>query len=311
MVEKTIAAVFCSTNTILSVGSDLKVSFWHTAEAKEGSRFISQSLLDTSDLQVKNCVLSPNGQLIAIHQGSKLMLYTFTKFSLVETRTVFTEEFGDTISSMTFSGDSASLLYCIGVWQSFTRGVVWDVVGKLMSSSVKSQALIAVECCCISSGKQEIMLCGKYQIEIWKYGERSCHLLTTIRVEKMYHSLRFSQCIVSSDDQLLVCCIANTILVYRRSALDINSSKRVLLGHLGKIEFCRFLKENRYLISYGIDGMVFLWDTIEFKAVGFERIPLDTVACMAVSPDEEEVVCYSYTNLICVVKLCELKSPSH
>ena len=311
VVEKTIAAVFCSTNTILTVGSDLKVSFWHTAEAKEGSRFISQSLLDTSDLQVKNCVLSPNGQLIAIHQGSKLMLYTFTNFSLVETRTVFTEEFGDTISSMTFSGDSASLLYCIGVWQSFTRGVVWDVVGKLMSSSVKSQALIAVECCCISSGKQEIMLCGKYQIEIWKYGERSCHLLTTIRVEKMYHSLRFSQCIVSSDNQLLVCCIANTILVYRRSALDINSSKRVLLGHLGKIEFCRFLKENRYLISYGIDGMVFLWDTIEFKAVGFERIPLDTVACMAVSPDEEEVVCYSYTNLICVVKLCELKSPSH
>ena len=311
VVEKTIAAVFCSTNTILTVGSDLKVSFWHTAEAKEGSRFISQSLLDTSDLQVKNCVLSPNGQLIAIHQGSKLMLYTFTNFSLVETRTVFTEEFGDTILSMTFSGDSASLLYCIGVWQSFTRGVVWDVVGKLMSSSVKSQALIAVECCCISSGKQEIMLCGKYQIEIWKYGERSCHLLTTIRVEKMYHSLRFSQCIVSSDNQLLVCCIANTILVYRRSALDINSSKRVLLGHLGKIEFCRFLKENRYLISYGIDGMVFLWDTIEFKAVGFERIPLDTVACMAVSPDEEEVVCYSYTNLICVVKLCELKSPSH
>ena len=311
VVEKTIAAVFCSTNTILTVGSDLKVSFWHTAEAKEGSRFISQSLLDTSDLQVKNCVLSPNGQLIAIHQGSKLMLYTFTDFSLVETRTVFTEEFGYTISSLAFSGDSASLLYCIRVWQSFMRGDVWDVVGKLVSSSVKSQAFVVVECCCISSGKQEIMLCGKYQIEIWKYGERSCHLLTTLHVEEMYHSVRFSQCIVSSDDQLLVCCMANTILVYRRNALNINSSKRVLLGHLGKIEFCRFLKENRYLISYGIDGMVFLWDTIEFKAVGFERIPLDTVACMAVSPDEEEVVCYSYTNLICVVKLCELKSPSH
>ena len=309
VVEKTIAAVFCSTNTVLSVSSDLKVSFWQTAEPKDGSSFISQSLHDTSGLQVKNCALSPNGQLVAIHQGSELMLYTFTDFSLVETRTVFTEEFGYTISSLSFSGDSASLLYCFRVWQSFTRGDVWDVVGKLVSSSLKSQALV-VECCCISSGKQEIMLCGKYQIEIWKYGERSCHLLTTIRVEKMYHSLRFSQCIVSSDNQLLVCCIANTILVYRRSALDINSSKRVLLGHLGKIEFCRFLKENRYLISYGIDGMVFLWDIIEFKAVGFARIPLDTV-CMAVSPDEEKAVCYSSTDLICVVKLCELKSPSH
>ena len=309
VVKKTIAAVFCSTNTVLSVSSDLKVSFWQTAEPKYGSSFISQSLHDTPGLQVKNCALSPNGQLVAIHQGSKLMLYTFTDFSLVETRTVFTEEFGYTISSLSFSGDSASLLYCFRVWQSFTRGDVWDVVGKLVSSSLKSQALVVVECCCISSGKQEIMLCGKYQIEIWKYGERSCHLLTTIRVEEMYHSLRFSQCIVSSDDQLLVCCIANTILVYRRRALDINSSKRVLLGHLGKIEFCRFLKENRYLISYGIDGMVFLWDIIEFKAVGFARIPLDTV-CMAVSPDEEKAVCYS-TDLICVVKLCELKSPSH
>ena len=310
-VEKAITAVFCSTNTVLSVGSDLKVSFWQTAEAKDSSSFISQSLHDTSDIQVKDCALSPNGQLIAIHQGSKLVLYTFTDFSLVETRTVFTEEFGDTISSLTFSGDGTSLLFCIQAWQSFTRGDVWDVVGKFVSSSVKSQALVAVECCCISSGKQEIMLCGKYQIEIWKYGERSYHLSTTIRVEEMYHSVTFSQCIVSSDDQLLVCCIANTILVYRRSASDIISSKRVLLGHLGKIEFCRFLKENRYLISYSIDSMVFLWDTIEFKAVGFARIPLDTIACMAVSPDEEKVVCYSSTNLICVVKLCELKSPSH
>ena len=308
VVEKTIAAVFCSTNTVLSVSSDLKVSFWQTAEPKDGFSFISQSLHDTSGLQVKNCALSPNGQLVAIHQGSELMLYTFTDFSLVETRTVFTEEFGYTISSLSFSGDSASLLYCFRVWQSFTRGDVWDVVGKLVSSSLKSQALV-VECCCISSGKQEIMLCGKYQIEIWEYSERSCHLLTTLHIEKMDHSVWFSQCIVSSDDQLLVCCIANTILVYRRNALDINSSKRVLLGHLGKIEFCRFLKENRYLISYGIDGMVFLWDIIEFKAVGFARIPLDTV-CMAVSPDEEKAVCYS-TDLICVVKLCELKSPSH
>ena len=310
VVEKTIAAVFCSTNTVLSVSSDLKVSFWQTAEPKDGSSFISQSLHDTSGLQVKNCALSPNGQLVAIHQGSKLMLYTFTDFSLVETRTVFTEEFGYTISSLSFSGDSASLLYCFRVWQSFTRGDVWDVVGKLVSSSLKSQALVVVECCCISSGKQEIMLCSRYQIEIWEYSERSCHLLTTLHIEKMDPSVCISQCIVSSDDQLLVCCIANTILVYRRNALDINSSKRVLLGHLGKIEFCRFLKENRYLISYGIDGMVFLWDIIEFKAVGFARIPLDTV-CMAVSPDEEKAVCYSSTDLICVVKLCELKSPSH
>ena len=234
------------------------------------------------------------------------MLYTVTDFSLVETCIVFTEEFGYTISSLTFSVESDSLLYCIRDWQSFTRGDVWDVLRKCVSGSVKSPALVVVECCCISSEKQEIVLCGNYQIEIWKYCERSCHLLAALHIEEMYNSVRFSRCIVSSDDQLLVCCIANTILVYSQNALDINSSKRVLLGHLGKIEFCRFLKENRYLISYGIDGMVFLWDAIKFKAVGFARIPQDTV-CMAVSPDEEKAVCYTSTNLICLVKLCKQK----
>ncbi|XP_022802705.1 uncharacterized protein LOC111340175 [Stylophora pistillata] len=310
VVEKAIAAAFCSANTVLAVGSDLMVSFWKTAEVKDGLSFICKSLLDTSDSQVKNCALSPDGRHIAIHHRNKLMLYTFTDFRRKKTCKVFTEEFGYTISSFTFSGDSASLLFCIQDSQSFTRGDVWDIVGQFISGSVKSQKLVVVECCCLSSGKQEVILCGKYLIEIWKYGESSCHLSTTLHVEEMYHSLRFSQCIVSSDNQLLICCIANMILVYRRNVSDVNFSKRVLQGHLGKIEFCRFLKENRYLISYGIDGMVFFWDTIECKAIGFKKIPLDTVVCMALSPDEEKIVCYSSTNLICIVKLCELKSPS-
>ncbi|XP_022798969.1 uncharacterized protein LOC111337017 isoform X1 [Stylophora pistillata] len=312
--EKTIAAVFYSTNTVLAVSSDLKVSFWQTPEAKDGFSFsfISQFLLDRPGLEVKNCALSPNGQHIAINQGSRLMLYTFKDFSLAETDTVFIEEFGYTVSCIAFSGDSASLLLCIQAFRSFTRGDVWDVVGKFVSSSVKSQKLVAVECCRLSSDKQEVILCGQYQIEIWKYGESSCHLLTTIHVENIHHSLRFSQCIVSSDNQLLVCCIGNTILIYRRNASNVNSSKRVLHGHLCKVEFCRFLKENRYLISYGIDGKVFLWDTSgqedRCKAVGFTKIPVDTVVCMAVSPDEEKIVCFSSINLMCLVKLCNLKS---
>ncbi|PFX12187.1 hypothetical protein AWC38_SpisGene23893 [Stylophora pistillata] len=307
VVEKTIAAVFCSTNTVLAVGSDLNVSFWQTPEAQDGFSFISKSLLNTSGLQVKNCALSPNGQHIAIYQGSKLMLYTMTDFTLAETDTVFEEQFGCTVSSLTFSGDSASLLLCIQAFPNFTRGDVWDVVGKVVSSSVKSQNLFTVECCCLLSDKQEVILCGQYQIEIWKYGESSCHLLTLIHVEKIYHSLRFTQCIVSSDNQLLVCCIANTILIYRRNTSNVNSSKRVLHGHLGKIEFFQFLKEDRYLISYGIDGMVFLWDTSgqedRCKAVGFTKIPLDTVVCMAVSPDEEKIVCFSSINLMCLALL--------
>ena len=314
VVGKSIAVVFCSSNTVLAVSSDLKVTLWRTTEDKEGIDFISQSLSRESVSQVlyvKNCVLSPDGKLIAIHQESKLRLCTCTESKFVEFLcTVFETESDNTVVSSTFSADSALLLFCIQDFKSSPDCYVWDVKGRFVTGNVKPQAFLAVECCCVSSHKQELILCGDYQIEIWRYNERP-RLLARLDVEKIYHSLKFSHCTVSLDDQLLVCCIANTILVYSLNAADVNSSKRVLHGHLGTIEFCQFLKGNRYLISYGIDGMVFLWEVSESKAVAFARVPLETVVCMAVSPDEDKVVCFTSSNRVCVIKLCNLESTSY
>ena len=313
VVGKSIAVVFCSSNTVLAVSSDLKVTLWRTTEDKEGIDFISQSLFRESlsqELHVKNCVLSPDGKLIAIYQESKLRLYTCTESKFVEFLcTVFETESDKTVVSSTFSANSALLLFCIQDVKSPPDCYVWDIKGKFVSGYLKSQALLAVECCCISSHK--LILCGEYQIEIWTYSERPCRLLTRLDVEMIYHSLRFSHCAVSLDDQVLVCCIGNTILVYSLNAPDISSSKQVLHGHLGKIELCKFLKGNRYLISYGIDGMVFLWNTIESRAVGFARMPQETVVCMAVSPDEDKVVCFTSCNRVCMMKLCNLECTSH
>ena len=314
VVGKSIAVVFCSSNTVLAVSSDLKVTIWRTTEDKEGIDFISQSLFRESVsqvLHVKNCVLSPDGRLIAIHQESKLRLFSCTESKFVEFLcTVFETESDNTVVSSAFSADSALLLFCIQDFKSPPHCYVWDVKGKFVTGNVTPQAFLAVECCCVSSHKQKVILCGDYQIEIWRYNERP-RLLATLDVEKIYHSLKFSRCTVSLDDRLLVCCIANTILVYGLNAADVNSSKRVLHGHLGTIEFCQFLKGNRYLISYGIDGMIFLWELSESKAVSFARVTLETVVCMAVSPDEDKVVCFTSSNRVCVIKLCNLESTSY
>ena len=106
-----------------------------------------------------------------------------------------------------------------------------------------------------------------------------------------------------------MCCLANVIFVHSLHVADIHSSKRVLRGHLGKVEFCKFLKRNRYLISYAVDGMVFLWDISESKALGFARIAKgrEKILCMAVSPDEDRAVCFISPSRVCVLNFCNLE----
>ena len=67
---------------------------------------------------------------------------------------------------------------------------------------------------------------------------------------------------------------------------------------------------NRYLITYAIDGMVFLWDVTESKAIGFVRIVQgqEKITSMAVSPEEDRVVCFLSSNRVCVIHLYELES---
>jgi len=96
--------------------------------------------------------------------------------------------------------------------------------------------------------------------------------------------------------------------MYNLHASDINSSKKVLRGHLGRIEFCRFLKANRYLISYGVDGMVFLLEMSELKAVAFARITQgnEKIVAMAVSPEEDLAVCFISSGRVTMIKLLGL-----
>ena len=105
-------------------------------------------------------------------------------------------------------------------------------------------------------------------------------------------------CTVSRNNDLLACCVVDRILLY---SLNSPTNPELFLklprAHLGKVEFCRFLNGKRYIISYGIDGTVFLWDLLEQRAISFIRIPIEceNISFMTVSPKEDKVVgCTSF-----------------
>jgi len=312
-VRKSIAVMFRSMYSIMSVSSDLRVTLWQTSTFADNENMpcVSEFSLTASSPKfrgVKNFVLSSDGSLIAIHQETKIELYSFAFSELKLLHSVFKSTYEFRFTYFTFSADSTALLFYIQDSANGSHFFVWDIKEKVFSAFVKSPGILTAECCGISSDKRELVLCFDYVIEIWEYTKHSCRLLTRLTVDKPYHSVRFSQCTVSVDRQFLACCIADVILVYCLNASNINSSKQVLRGHLGRIEFCHFVKINRYLISYGVDGVVFLWDISESKAVGFTRIAegQEGIVSMAVSPEEDRAVCFMSSGRVHMLKLSRL-----
>ena len=306
---KSVAAMFCSSNAVLSLSSDWMVTLIQSSIFADKGVITEDCIgcLTASSLQsltVKNCALSSDARLIAIHHESQIELYSVTASKLKFLDSICVS----TITCFAFSGDGTALLFCVEDSENDSYFQVWDIQEEGISARLKSRGNLTPECCCLSSDK--VVLCGDYEIEIWEYAEDTCRVITRRSVEKRYKCVRFSSCTLSADNQCLVCCIADVILVYSLRTFNIYSSKQVFRGHLGIIEFCRFLKINRYLISYGVDGMVFLWDISQSKAVGFTRIAegQESIVSMAVSPYEDRVVCFTSTGRVCMIKLCELGS---
>ena len=312
VVGKSIAAAFTSSDTVVSVRSDSIVALWSQMMDEEKGlsfKFISESSLPGSLSQLshlENWVFSPNGKRAACRQGNKIQLYS-TVHSIKTLCTLLEGDFLDTdLVCLTFSANNVLLLICIQDGKSEPCFYEWDIEKKIMSPFKLSCS--TAECCCLSSDKTRFILCGECDIEIWEYNEGPIHLLARGGIAKK-SSVRFSYCAVSLDNELLVCCISNVIIVLHLSASDVFSSKQIFQGHIGRIEFCKFLRVNRYLISCGVDGMVFLWDLIEAKAVGFARIAQgqENIVSMAVSPEEERVVWFTSSGRVYMIRLWNLE----
>ena len=120
---------------------------------------------------------------------------------------------------------------------------------------------------------------------------------------------KFTHCTVSPENDLLAYCITDRILVYPLKTSTDQCVLQLPRAHLGKVEFCQFLRGNRYLISYGVDGTVFLWDLSEWRAVGFAKIAQgrENIVSMAVSAEGDKVVCATSFGRLNVLKPCGLK----
>ena len=260
--------------------------------------------------EVENCALSRQGNSIAVSQKASIWLFDNHAFH----GTVFeeSEDVGCQVSCLTFSHDSTLLLYCVERRNSKAEVCLWNVHQNKLSSCFFASQLVSINCCCLSPDNSMVILCGELRVEIWK--DVLCSH-TCLKMEKELMKLyprneRFHYCTLSSGNERLACCIADDVLLCSLWSPGEEPFCPLPRAHVGQIQFCQFLRETRYLISYGIDGAVFLWDLDEGKAVDFARVAEgeEIIEGMSVSSMEDEVVCLISSGRVIRIKLHGLKS---
>ena len=254
----------------------------------------AEPLLDSGLLgpwHVQKCAFSSDGKLIAAHHGKMITLHdTIGSDDCRFPCSVFEDDHEFSVLQLTFSGDSALLLYCIRN----CPFVVWDVWKRETLASFDPPGLVSEDFCCFFTVDNKIVFSTELHIEIWDPAKITNKASTRLDVDVLYSKADvITYCTVSRNNDLLACCVVDRILLY---SLNSPTNPQLVLklprAHLGKIEFCRFLNGKRYIISYGIDGAVFLWDVLERTAISFIRVPVEgeNISFMTVSPKEDKVV---------------------
>ena len=260
--------------------------------------------------EVENCALSRQGKSIAISQKASIFLFDNHAFHC----TVFeeSEDIGCQVSCLMFSHDGTLLLYCVERRNSKAEVCLWNVDQDKVSSCFFASTLVSINCCCFSPDNSMIILCGDFRVELWEDVLCSRPRLKMVKeLTRLYPIYeRFYYCSVSSGNEVLACCIMNDVLLYSLSSPEEESFYcRLPPAHSGQIQFCQLLRETSYLISYGIDGAVFLWDLVQKKAVDYVRVAegKESITGMSVSSTEDEVVCLTSLGRVIVIELHGLK----
>ena len=249
------------------------------------------------------CFSALGEKLLARERGDEIFLFFGDKATLV----VRAADHECPVTFLTFSVDGASLLFCTQMADSSPCFFVWDVHKKILMASFDSPlGFQPVHCWCFSRDEKKLIICGEFQISIFEYDKQPlCSLLTLEPPGPFRKFVKFTHCTVSSDNEALACCIADRILVYALNTPKEPSLMELPRGHSGRIEFCQFLKGRRYLISYGVDCTVLLWDLGEWKAAAYTIVAQgrESILGMAVCPSEDRVVCLTAFGRFIVIDL--------
>ena len=307
-----LGVTFTLAGDILSLWSNLMLTAWKTEDDGSVTAMKESSMKDTSKQvsrvsPVEKCAFSRDGSLIATLRGTEILLYHRNVFLC----SVFEESVEEkcNVSCLTFSADDTLLLYCVEKNNCLAHLYLWDVKKREVSSFVVPE-LWSINCCCLSSDNSRLIICGELYVEIFELVNSSCRLVKKMELDPPYNEFeRCTHCTISTGNELLACCIADNIELYPLGNSAGQSFRQLPPGHLGRIEFCQFLKGTRYLISYGVDGALFLWDLCEWKAVAFARIAQgrENILSIGVSPEEDKVVCLTSSGQLSMIKLCGLK----
>ena len=303
------AITFTSPDLFYLLFSTGIVEYWQIADGSLvplGRRWLpGRNLFQSETIGAKNFLFSHRGGSLVLDQGGSILFFNVQKSSV----STIKEGIKDSVACLTFSADDSLILFCIeepDVDQCF---YIWDVNTSTLSSPIHLDRSVGfekrVDCCCFSSDNTKLFFCNAFSVLIVEH-ERHNVDFTTIQ-KLSIHSLKSdicSHCTVSCDDKLLACCIANEILIY--SFDDPDRFYKVPHNHLGQVQYCKFLYGKRYLISYGIDRLLFLFDLVEWQSVAY--LKHESCISMAISPDGNKIVCLESSGQMSVIGLRGLQS---
>ena len=223
---------------------------------------------------VKSVVFSQSGGRIACHLGPKLYICNIVA---AVSHLLCEDQCKCDSCHLAFSPDSTLLLHCIQNSNYNLRFQVWNVRSKVLSGTFDLPAVESLfpplDGCCLSSDNTKLVVCRGFIIEMWEFDASACRLIERIENPVFISKYStFTYCTVSLETNLLASCITDRIALCSMNTPTDQSIWLLPPAHLGKIEFCQFVKGGRYLISYGVDGNVFLWDLNRCKAIAFAKL---------------------------------------
>ena len=251
----------------------------------------------------KKCFFSHSGKLIVVDEGCRIALFEGGR------STPIIEEIEGSAACLTFSADGSLILFCIKKDDVDKYFYIWNVNTSTLTGPLCFDHSIRidmhVDCCCFSLDSSKLFFCNAFSVLILKHEPHNVDVTTLHkRSTRSPKSYICSHCTVSSDDKLLACCIGNEIFIFL--VTDPDRFYKVPHHHLGQIQYCKFLGGKRYLLSYGIDGLMFLFDLVEQQPIAYLRH--DSCIRMAISPNEDKIVCLESSGKMSVITLHGLES---
>ena len=261
-----------------------------------------------SQFQARKFFFSHSGDIIVVDEGSQIVLLKRGTSTPIQVRTLGSVA---CVGSVTFSSDDSLILFCIQKINDDQCFYIWNVNNTITLTGPlcldgSPRFDMHVDSCCFSSDNCKLFFCNAFSVLIL---EHEANNAAVTKLQKRYINSHpsdiCSHCTVSCDDTLLACCIANEIVIC--SVDDTDKFYKLPHQHFRQIQYCKFLCGKRYLISYGMDMLMFLFDLVARQSIAYLRLSESCIS-IAISPNEDKIVCLESLDKISLIYLHGLES---